>query len=45
MSARRWLALVLGLLVSSVAVTLYLLPELIRHVAIARIHALTQRQH
>jgi hypothetical protein len=43
MSARRWLALVLGLLVSSVAVTLYLLPELIRHVAIARIHALTQR--
>jgi hypothetical protein len=43
MSARRWLPLALGVLVSTVAITLYLLPELIRHVAIARIHALTQR--
>lgn len=46
MSARRWLALTLGVLligVIGVAVTLSVLPELVRRLAIARIHALTER--
>jgi Domain of Unknown Function (DUF748) len=44
MSARRrWLALIFGLVVVAGAVTLYSLPAIIRQVAIARIHALTER--
>jgi hypothetical protein len=43
MSGRRWLALILGVVVIAVAATLYWLPELVRHVATSRIHALTQR--
>jgi uncharacterized protein involved in outer membrane biogenesis len=43
MSARRWLAVVLGLLVIGGVVAVYRLPELVRRVAIARLQALTQR--
>jgi uncharacterized protein involved in outer membrane biogenesis len=43
MTTRRWLALILGLVLVGGAVTLYWLPQLVRHVAIARIQALTHR--
>jgi Domain of Unknown Function (DUF748) len=43
MTARRWLVLILCVFLVAVAVTLYALPELIRRVAVARIHALTER--
>jgi hypothetical protein len=42
-SRRRWLGVSLGVLVLALAVTPLVLPSLVRHVAIARIHALTQR--
>ena len=43
MKARRWLVLILGLLVVTGAIVVYRLPELVRRVAIARIHATTER--
>jgi uncharacterized protein involved in outer membrane biogenesis len=43
MRARRWLALIFGVLVIGLGATLYFLPELIRQVAIVRIRAMTQR--
>jgi hypothetical protein len=43
MSARRWLALVLGVLLVGGAVAVYRLPELARRVTVARLHALTHR--
>ena len=43
MNGRRWLAFILGLLVVAGGVALYLLPELVRRTAIARIGALTER--
>jgi Domain of Unknown Function (DUF748) len=43
MNARRWLALVLGVLMVGGAVLAYRLPELVRRIAVARIHATTQR--
>ena len=43
MSTRRWLALIVGVLVIGVVVGLYFLPELARQVAIVRIRAMTER--
>jgi hypothetical protein len=43
MRSRRWLALILVVLAVVVAGTLYALPELVRRVAIARVHAITGR--
>ncbi|HMH50476.1 MAG TPA: DUF748 domain-containing protein [Candidatus Acidoferrum sp.] len=43
MRPRRWLALVVGLLVIGGAVAVYRLPELVRRVAVARIQAMTHR--
>jgi uncharacterized protein DUF748 len=43
MNRRRWLALVLAVLVVGGALVVYQLPELVRRVAVARIHAITQR--
>ena len=43
MDGRRWLAFILGLLVVAGGVALYLLPELVRRTAIARIGAMTER--
>ena len=43
MTPRRWLVLIACVFLVAVAVTLYTLPELIRRVAVARIHALTER--
>jgi hypothetical protein len=44
MSVRhRWFALIFGLVLVGGAVTLYRLPQIVRHLAIARIHALTER--
>ncbi len=40
---RRWLALLLTLLLIGGAVTLHALPEIVRRVAVARIHAVTGR--
>jgi Domain of Unknown Function (DUF748) len=40
---RRWLFLVAAVLLVVVAVSLYWLPEIVRRVAIARVHALTGR--
>jgi hypothetical protein len=43
MKTRRWLAVSLVLLVVAGVVTAYRLPELVRRVAIARLHAITER--
>jgi hypothetical protein len=43
MRARSWLALAVGLLLAGAAVTIYFLPQILRSVAVARIHALTGR--
>jgi hypothetical protein len=43
MSMRRWLALMVGLLLVGGAVVVYQLPELVRRAAVARIRAVTQR--
>lgn len=43
MNARRWLVLMLAILVVAGGVTLYLLPELVRRTAIARVEAMTDR--
>jgi Domain of Unknown Function (DUF748) len=43
MRVRGWLTLVVVLLLAGVAVTVYFLPEIVRSVAVARIHALTGR--
>ncbi|HET9833846.1 MAG TPA: DUF748 domain-containing protein, partial [Vicinamibacterales bacterium] len=43
MTARRWLVLLACVFLVAAAVTLYALPELIRRIAVARIHALTER--
>jgi len=43
MKARRWLVLILGLLVVAGAIVAYRLPELVRRVAIAQIRATTER--
>jgi hypothetical protein len=43
MNARRWIAIVLGILLVGGVVAAYRLPELVRRVAVARIHALTGR--
>jgi hypothetical protein len=40
---RRWLALLLGLVLIGGAVTVYELPRIVRRVAVARIHAVTGR--
>ena len=43
MSARRWLVLVLGIVLLAVATGPLWLPPIVRHVVIARLHAATQR--
>jgi uncharacterized protein involved in outer membrane biogenesis len=43
MNRRRWLAVVVGVVLLGGAVAVYRLPELVRRVAISRIHATTQR--
>ena len=43
MKTRRWLAVSLVVLVVAGVVTAYRLPELVRRVAIARLHAITER--
>ena len=43
MKTRWWLAVALVLLVAAGVVTAYRLPELVRRVAIARLHAITER--
>src|ERR1041384_695790 len=43
MSARRWLALVFGLVVVGGVVLAFTLPGIVRHVAVSRIHAMTGR--
>jgi hypothetical protein len=43
LSARRWLLLISCVVLVGLALTLYALPEVVRRVAIARIHALTGR--
>src|SRR5712692_11314488 len=43
MNRHRWLALILAVLVVGGALVVYPLPEVVRRVAVARIHAITQR--
>src|SRR5438093_1511983 len=43
MTTRRWVVLIVGIVLIGGAVALYWLPQIVRHVAVARIHALTQR--
>lgn len=43
MSARRWLASIVGVVLIAAATTPYVLPELARRIAIAKIQTLTQR--
>jgi Domain of Unknown Function (DUF748) len=43
MKTRRWLVLFFGVVVIAIAAALYVLPEMVRQLAIARIHALTDR--
>lgn len=43
MNGRRWLILISALLLVGAGATIYWLPTLARHVAIARVHALTNR--
>jgi hypothetical protein len=43
MNRRRWLAVVVGVLLVGGAVAVYRLPELVRRVVVSRIHASTQR--
>jgi hypothetical protein len=40
---RRWLALLLVVLIGGAAAVVYELPEIVRRVAVARIHAITGR--
>src|SRR5215467_4537026 len=39
----RWLVVISGVLLIAVATALYALPTIARHVAIARLHAITKR--
>src|SRR5215468_2870318 len=43
MRSHRWLVVISGVLLIAVAATLYALPTIARHVAIARLHAITKR--
>lgn len=43
MRIRRWLVVISVVLLIAVAATLYALPTIARHVAIAQLHALTKR--
>ena len=43
MKRRRWLVVVCSILLLAIAATLYALPTTARHVAIARLHAITKR--